>query len=358
MGRVFKPRRSLKDGRVWKSRKWYVEYRDAAGTQHRKPASDSKREARKLLTELESAAQREALGISPSSPPRKLLIRDLVERYLDDMKLHLRPNTLRDYDRSLKDLFLCGPNGEPAAFPINRVTALTPALVKSYQAKAVHQSSPRTVNKKLRAASQMLNWAVRCELIPSNPIANIRMLPQEPQKPLKALTDEEVERLLASSPRDAREIWEVFLHTGMRRGELTTLTWGDVDLKSSRLLVTADVSKNNKSRMIPMGPRVQRILRSRFADQSPSDSVFPSIEKWSNTYEGSIKVFKRCCRLAGLEGFTLHSLRRTFTVSLLEKGASPAVVQKLLGHATANLTLEVYAKVREGDGARAVSLFG
>ena len=84
MGRVFKPQRKLSNGRSWTSKRWYVEYRDAAGRQHRKPASRSKREELGLLKELEGQVRRQSLGINPTRSPKDVIcLEDLIEEYLE-----------------------------------------------------------------------------------------------------------------------------------------------------------------------------------------------------------------------------------------------------------------------------------
>ena len=124
------------------------------------------------------------------------------------------------------------------------------------------------------------------------------------------------------------------------------------------ITIEASKSKNKKPRIIPMTKRVLQVLqaRRRRAKKTQEELVFPRVEGHSNFYEGCLKVFKRCCAWAGIKGVTIHSLRRSFAVRMLELGASPAVVQRLLGHSTANLTLEVYAKVNTDDLSRAVTL--
>ena len=107
-----------------------------------------------------------------------------------------------------------------------------------------------------------------------------------------------------------------------------------------------------------MTKKVHRILKTMWekSPQAMNDLVIPKIEGRSCFYSGCLDVFKRYCSKLGIKGVNIHSLRRTFTVRMLEAGVSPAVVQRILGHSTANLTLEVYAKVNTDDLSRAITL--
>ena len=67
------------------------------------------------------------------------------------------------------------------------------------------------------------------------------------------------------------------------------------------------------------------------------------------------KTFKGFCKKAKITGVSLHSLRRTFTVKLLEAGTNSSVVQSLLGHSTIALTMEVYGRARKEDIQSAIN---
>ncbi len=359
MGRVFKPRRRLPSGETWISPKWYIEFRDAGGSQHRRPASIYKREAEGLLRELEGAARRQALGIDPTPPPSsESNLEDLVDAYLEDAQARLKPRTHRDYTDSLGELLLGQRNGFSRSTKPEHLTDLNVRWAQAYQQRALAHSSPRTVNKKLRAVIQFLSWAVRAEVLQSNPLQHLQMLPQQSMEESRALSQEEIQSLLRVSSEEAQGIWTFFLETGMRKGEVASLTWSQVDFEHELITVDASKSKNHRSRLIPMTSRVRDLLQKKRAEAvcARRESVFPSIDSYTSFYEGCLKVFRRSCSKAGIEGVNIHSLRRTFTVRMLEAGASPAVVQRLLGHSTANLTLEVYAKVCAGDLSRAMQL--
>ena len=359
MGRVFKPRRKLSNGGIWTSPKWYIEYRDAGGVQYRKPASTSKAEALGLLKEVEGAERRRALGLDPAPiPASKVNLQSLVGLYLEEAQIRLKPSTHRDYTDSLSELVLGEGAKKKFAQKPQSLRDLNLTWAQRFQTHSIHSSAPRTINKKLRAVCQFLNWVVTREILSHNPLQHLRMLPQRPQKESRALTGSEAQGLIRSSSGQARSVWTIFLETGMRKGELASLEWNQIDFKRRLITINGKKSKNHRSRVIPMTKEVHRILKGMWerSSQAMNDLVFPKIEGRSCFYSGCLDVFKRYCSKLGIKGVNIHSLRRTFTVRMLEAGVSPAVVQRILGHSTANLTLEVYAKVNTDDLLRAITL--
>ena len=346
MGRLFKPVRKLKNGNTWTSKKWYLEYRDAAGKQIRKPASSSKRASLVLLRELENKVLRVRLGLEDASlQGGSVKLSGLMEKYLKHVAIRVRERTLREYKDSLQDLIIGGLGKRKSPWiAVEVVEDLNPSLVLEYQEEASKTLSPRSVNRKLKALLQCLNWAKRNQLISSNPLTDIQMLPERVFCRSRSFTGKEVERLLMVSPEAVREVWEVFLDTGMRKKEMATLRWKDVDFENKKLIVRAEISKSHKERRIPMSGRVVEILENLLSEQQTDQTIFPCIGKRKDFYNGCYRELRKRCAQADIEGVDVHSFRRTFAVNQLQNGVSPAEVQKLMGHATANMTLEVYAQ--------------
>lgn len=346
MGRLYKPRRKLRNGQIWSSEKWYLEYRDATGRQLRRPGTRSRRESLALLREVEQGVLRVKLGLGTHEVQEaSASLSELVEGYLRHVAIRVRASTLREYSDSLRDLLVGGVSGRLQPWIVAaEVSDLCPAKILAYQEAASKELSARSVNRKLKALMQCLNWAKRNQLIARNPVEDLKLLPERTLNRSRSLTGEEVERLLQASPPGVREVWEVFLLTGMRKGEVASLQWGDIDFQSGKLVVRSEVSKNHKERRIPMVDRVREIFTSLFHDQDRSQIIFRRIGNRSNFYEGCYWELMRICSQLGIEGVDVHSFRRTFAVRSLQQGVSPAEVQKLMGHATANMTLEVYSQ--------------
>jgi integrase/recombinase XerC len=187
-----------------------------------------------------------------------------------------------------------------------------------------------------------------------------------------------VKRLLDRSQQPFRDVWYAFLVTGMRKSELTSLMFRDIDWHNSELIVRSGVAKNHRERRIPIDAGLWEILKkqeasrkdrtpgkgptekitAQIADRFSRDHVFVSkastpLDHRSNLYH----AFLRCCEAAGIETRTcdadecvlehvdVHSLRRTFATNLIASGADPKSVQELMGHRTLDMTMKIYAKI-------------
>jgi integrase len=203
-------------------------------------------------------------------------------------------------------------------------------------------------------------------------------VPHDHPKEGRALTDDEVKRLLEASPQPWRDVWYAYLVTGMRKEELTSLTFRDVDREGRELIVRVGVAKNHRERRIPIDAALWEILEKQEAgrkDRRPGRGNTPAIQAAidarfsrdhvfvgrANTPLGHrsnlYHTFLRCCERAGIvtettdaegrvvEHVDLHSLRRTFATNLTVGGADPETVRQLLGHRTLEMTMKIYTKI-------------
>ncbi len=139
------------------------------------------------------------------------------------------------------------------------------------------------------------------------------------------LFDEE-ERLLAAAqagPGWLRPIIELALHTGMRRGELVSLTWPDIDL--SRRIAQLRVTKNGEPRVVPLSSASLAVLRSLPATSS---RLFPVL---ANTVT---QEFSAACKRASITNLRFHDLRHEATSRFFEAGLDFMEVASITGHKT------------------------
>src|SRR5262249_35782299 len=122
-------------------------------------------------------------------------------------------------------------------------------------------TSPRTINRDVGALATMLRWAVLHGIIGTNPVAGIKPLPNDQAKEGRALSTEEVARLLKASKPHWRDIWYAFLVTGLRKEELASLTFRDVDFEGRELIVRGGVAKNHRERRIPIDNGLWEIIK-------------------------------------------------------------------------------------------------
>ncbi len=132
----------------------------------------------------------------------------------------------------------------------------------------------------------------------------------------------------------------IALHTGLRRGEVFGLLWGDIDLLKGRIEITKSYkgpTKNGKSRFVPISEALEKVLLAIIPIKS-----YNGIEPLIKLFDPNPRL-RRVCKLAGLrEDITFHSLRHIWATLALESGASPQLVSKTLGHSKVSTTLDLY----------------
>ena len=151
----------------------------------------------------------------------------------------------------------------------------------------------------------------------------------------RTLTWEEEKRFLASATPYIQDIAVFALNTGLRIGEILSLTWESVDLENNLLSVFAH--KTNKIRGVPINTGARRVLEY-WALGRKSEFVFYNHET-GNPFVDLKAGFELACRKAGIEGVTWHTLRHTFASRLVARGVDIVTVQQLLGHSTVTVTM-------------------
>ena len=163
---------------------------------------------------------------------------------------------------------------------------------------------------------------------------------------MRVLTEEEAKKIeeyiLKSSKPNAREILALFrilLYTGMRIGELKSLTWEDVDLEERIVKVTNKgnwTTKSKKNRYVPFPEFLVdefRYLKDTLKREKP----------YVYYKDYLTKFLRKASQKLGIEEFTAHTLRHTYASWLAMKGVPLQAISKLLGHSNISTT-EIYAK--------------
>lgn len=117
------------------------------------------------------------------------------------------------------------------------------------------------------------------------------------------------------------------LDTAMRRGELFTLCWHDVDLTGGLIRIRAHNTKTQTERIVGVTPRVGEEL-TRLWDLSPHDPQ-GLIFGISSTIK---KSFGAACQDAGIDGLRFHDLRHTAITRMVNEGLPSAEIMKTSGH--------------------------
>ncbi|MEO9152527.1 MAG: tyrosine-type recombinase/integrase [Lapillicoccus sp.] len=219
--------------------------------------------------------------------------------------------------------------------------------------------SGSTVRQTHRVFSLMLALAVRDGRIMRNPAEGVR-LPRARTSDKRFLTHEQVADL-AHAAGEYRLVILILSYCGLRYGELAALRVGRVDLMRRRLDVRESVTevggrlvtgtpKSHQQRSVPFPRSLLDDLVVQMAGKSPDEYVFTSPS-------GSVlrlmnfrrRCFDQAAVMAGLDGLTPHELRHTAASLAVSAGANVKSVQRMLGHASAAMTLDVYSGLFDDD---------
>lgn len=202
-----------------------------------------------------------------------------------------------------------------------------------------------TANRIISSIKAWLNFAVRRKVIFNNPVKEFKKY-RPPQNPPKFLTKDEIERILMAA-KNTRLYAPIFtaLYTGMRKKELYTLEWQDIDFEQDTIMVKNKdgfTTKSKKFRSIPLHNKLKEFLLPLrkeagkcFNETNHKHSLPDIIEE------------------AKLKGIGFHHFRHTFASHLALAGVDLYTIAQILGHSSIAVTQQ-YAHLTKGHTKTAV----
>lgn len=220
--------------------------------------------------------------------------------------------------------------------------------------ESARRLSSESVYLEIAALRAFYRFAENEKLLPSN-IAENLSLPRRWKRLPKALTSQEIEKLLApESPETPQSlcdqaILELAYASGLRLAELRGVRLEQLHLEAGFINV---IGKGNKERVLPLGKKAVASLERYISvgrpklvtSRSPGNvfltrrgTPFAAVTLW-------LRIKQRVRRTGISRNVTPHMLRHSFATHLLENGADLRIIQELLGHATI-ATTEIYTHV-------------
>ena len=199
----------------------------------------------------------------------------------------------------------------------------------------------------------MFTKAVEWDMVEADTLKRIRKvrLLQDDSKRLRYLSQEECHNLINSCEPHLKPIVITALNTGMRKGEILSLKWDNVDLKHGFILLHK--TKNGERREIPINTTLRGVLQG-VTRRLDIPHVFYD-HSTGRAYNDVKRSFSTALRRAGIKDFHFHDLRHTFASHLVMAGVDLTTVSRLLGHKTLAMTLR-YAHLAPAHMVKAVEL--
>jgi integrase len=298
-------------------------------------------------------------------------VSDAVDRFLEAKERDgLQESTRNEYEYKLNAFTEHTPTGA-------MVRDVQPDHVHSYVYARVHEgqenereASNATKRSRYRHVRAFFSWAVENELVDESPLDEVAR-PRKEEKTKAFLKPDDIEKILRAidahrkmreeepgpTPRDEwmKELIRVAVGTGLRRGELLNLRWGDIDLDAGRLVVRnrdGFTTKNGHERTVPLRGDALETLRAMDEARSRSEigtldnePVFvdadgnpPKPDRVSKRF----KFYVRKAKLSDREELSFHSCRHTTGSWLSMQGVPLRVISEILGHSNTQVT-EMYS---------------
>lgn len=222
----------------------------------------------------------------------------------------------------------------------------------------------KTLNDYLSDVRSFLQWLVELDRLASNPLSKVPRITvkDDEEEKRRAFAGDEAERLFLVSGSRAI-IYQATLFCGLRRGELETLAWGDVQQDrngATFLKIRASTTKNGKTTLQPVPEWLAESLRKyRPKDARLSDRVFPVVPRMPRFLKDlDAAGIPRVDERGHVSKF--HSLRHSLGTWLWATGADPRVIMKLMRHSSLELTVSRYtdeAGLASNDAVNKLPIF-
>jgi integrase len=321
--------------------------------------------------------QKRSFDLGRFIEPSQISLSEYIRTWLEaTARLQVRERTLEGYTRLL-DRYVF--QSSIASVPLTKLTTM--ALEQLYADLSSKPLSARTVRLVHSVLHVALAKAARDRRIASNP-ATGALLPRQQPREMQALDRTQLARLLATSEAIGNRwtaLWVLLAHGGLRPSEALGLKWADVGtdrLRVNQVLVTGlkgggwslTEPKTHGSRRIVTLPSmaIQALSWHRTKQEAERIAAGSRYRTADFVFAGQLgqpldlknttaRHFRPLLAEAGLPRIRVYDLRHTHATLMLSAGVPVKVVSERLGHASAVMTLNVYAHVLSGQQEDAVT---
>ena len=331
-------------------------------------------EAKQLERELNYQLKQE-------TPTAKMTVQDLYNEYIEAKRHEIRETSLDTNERNLKK-YVLEPLGD------YKLSKLNVAVLQKWKQDMEQKGlSTKTKQNRYGEFRTLLNYAVKMEYIPRNPLLKVGNFkaPFETKKEMQYYTADEFKKFIQKAKEEAIQsenngymnkwhyyvFFNIAFYTGLRKGEIHALQW--TDIKDGYLSVTKSIAQKLKGgdRITP--PKNRSSIRTI---QMPE----PLIQILNEHYERckSIIVFndsyyitggerplrdtsiqnelKKYAKLANVKAIRVHDFRHSHASLLANEGINIQEIARRLGHSKINITWETYAHLYPREEERAINI--
>jgi integrase len=334
-------------------KRYRVRYRKPDRSQTDKRGFRTKRDAELFLAATEV---RKATGEFIDSSAARITIRELGAAWLSS-QTHLKPSSYAVVEVAWR------VHVEPK-WGKRVLSDIRHSEVQEWVSDLSKKKSATVVIRAYGVLAGLIDVAVRDRRLPSNPARGAN-LPRKKSKERHYLSHGQVQ-LLADESHSKGTLVLFLAYTGVRWGEAVGLRVRNVDMARRRILVRSNAvnvrgtivpgtPKSHESRSVPFPAFLAEPLAKEFEGKTRDQLVFgdgivytPTPTQGDGWFAGARK---RAVEIdpAFPSSLTLHDLRHTAASLAISAGANVKAVQRMLGHASAAMTLDTYADLFDDD---------
>ncbi len=295
----------------------------------------ARKEAKKLLGQMAS-------GIDPRKEQANqkavsLTLAEAFEEYMASKEFRL--NTRLSFNRIMTQSL-----GDWQRKPVMKITRdmVEERFKQLSQGSKTGTSGKANANLTMQTLRAVLNYvSLKYEvdgepLIPINPVSRLTQMRSwhRIEKRQGVIPDSKLsafyQAVMSLENKTARDYYLVLLLTGLRRNELPSLRWSDIDLDGKVLTLRGEISKNGYEHRLPLSDYLHEIFSRRYTERGESEYVFPG-QGGRGHYRGAYETVRKLRDLSGCD-FILHDARRTFLTTAEKLDTPHYALKKLAGH--------------------------
>lgn len=215
--------------------------------------------------------------------------------------------------------------------------------------------APATYNIRRNYLRQFFNWCQEYKIYKNNPVAKLKKKKDEGR--IVQFDEDIIKRLLEIPNRNTfaglrdYALMVLTLDTGIRPQEAFKILIDDINFKSREIHIRPEVSKTNTARTMPVSPYtcqiLQRLIEARHHSWPASIPVICTAEGTEMDVNLWSHRLKDYCKKLGIR-IRPYDLRHTFALYFLRQGGHALALQRIMGHATLDMTKR-YVALTQGD---------
>ena len=247
----------------------------------------------------------------------------------------------------------------------------------------------RNIKQVKSYTSQVFDFAIKMKLIAENPMRQVVLPKREKKKSDNFFSVEELHEFLAivkaEEPYKNYALFRLLAYSGLRKGELYSLRWSDIDFDNQLLSISKNLGRIN-------GKAIEKSTKNKFSVRqilldSETVSILKEWKQQSRKEKGQLavtslidseymftfvdrdgkieplyqdyinSVLKRVIKKHNLKKITPHGFRHTHATLMIETGVDPVNAAKRLGHASSQMTLDTYSHSTVAGEKKAITKF-